>query len=131
MKRILITGGRDWTDVTRIGWALRDLWIDWGEPTDAILVEGECPHGGADIIARDVWLSRGYPVERVPANWKELGKAAGPYRNQLMVDRGADMCLAFPTAKSRGTWDCVRRARDAGIPIRIYHADGTYEEEYP
>jgi hypothetical protein len=35
-----------------------------------------------------------------------------------MVDLGADLCLAFPMPRSRGTWDCVRRAKKAGIVVR-------------
>ncbi|QNL30507.1 DprA-like DNA processing chain A [Gordonia phage SpeedDemon] len=120
-KRILVTGGRDWTDKFVVERALHGVWIESGRPRDAILVEGECPDGGADIIARDIWLGQRFPVEKVPANWKWLGAQAGNVRNQVMVDRGADICLAFPTTKSRGTWDCVRRAREAGIPVRVFH----------
>lgn len=36
-----------------------------------------------------------------------------------MVDLGADICLAFPTKSSIGTWDCVRRANAAGIRVII------------
>lgn len=50
------------------------------------------------------------------ADWNEYGRAAGPIRNQEMVDAGADVCLAFPTG-GPGTRDCMRRARDAGIRV--------------
>lgn len=42
---------------------------------------------------------------------------AGLVRNQLMVDLGADICLAFPLPGSRGTWDCMGRAEAAGIKV--------------
>lgn len=45
--------------------------------------------------------------------------AQGNYRNQTMVDTGITVCRAFPLADSRGTWDCVRRARAADIRVRI------------
>ena len=59
-------------------------------------------------------------METHPADWSTHGRAAGPIRNQQMVDRGADICLAFPTSSSIGTWDCVRRAKAAGIPVEIH-----------
>jgi hypothetical protein len=34
-----------------------------------------------------------------------------------MVSLGADICLAFPQPGSKGTWDCARKAADAGIPV--------------
>jgi hypothetical protein len=38
-----------------------------------------------------------------------------------MASLGAKLCLAFPRkGGSRGTWDCIRKAADAGIPVRIY-----------
>ncbi|WP_086846993.1 SLOG family protein [Amycolatopsis kentuckyensis] len=124
-KRILVTGSRHWTDKVAIADALdravedfeRPGVLDKSKKLDGIyiLIHGDCE--GADRIAAEYWLGR--PVQAYPANWAEFGKAAGPIRNQRMVNLGADICLAFPTAGSRGTWDCVRRAREAGIPVEI------------
>ncbi|MFE3052289.1 SLOG family protein [Nocardia sp. NPDC059239] len=49
---------------------------------------------------------------------------AGNLRNQDMVDLGADGCLGFPLPGSRGTRDCMRRARAAGIRVNEIHLDG-------
>lgn len=86
-----------------------------------VVVQGECPSGGVDLEARR-WADRtlGVTSEGHPANWDQYGKSAGPLRNTLMVKLGADVCLAFPAPGSRGTWDCIRKAVDAGIPTRIY-----------
>lgn len=47
--------------------------------------------------------------------------SAGGVRNQEMVNLGGYLvCLAFPLAGSRGTWDCVARARVAGIPVEFF-----------
>jgi hypothetical protein len=98
-----------------------------------ILVQGECP-AGADLMAKQWAIKRGVPHEDVPANWDDecgphcyrhrrfrKGKpycpAQGHLRNQAMVDRGADVCLAFPLPDSRGTIDCMKRAKRAGIPV--------------
>jgi hypothetical protein len=74
---------------------------------------------GADTIAASLADHMGWDVEAFPAEWDRFGRRAGPVRNQLMVDHGADICLVFPLPDSRGTWDCVRRAKAAGIPLVI------------
>jgi hypothetical protein len=67
------------------------------------------------------------PGHRRPARNAHTGgstcPAQGHYRNQQMVDAGATICFAFPLDGSVGTWDCVRRARAAGIPVRIIAAE--------
>lgn len=87
-----------------------------------VVIEGQCPYGGVDAAAGSFAYRHSAKVDHdpFPANWQALGKRAGPYRNQQMVDRGADVCLAFPASGSRGTWDCVRRAKDAGIEVKVF-----------
>jgi hypothetical protein len=76
---------------------------------------------GADYIADVLARQMGADVEPYPVPkeaWRRLGKAAGPIRNKVMVDAGADICLAFPLGESRGTRGCMELADAAGIPIR-------------
>lgn len=56
----------------------------------------------------------------VKADWKQYGRAAGPIRNQQMIDCHPDLVLAFHNdlEHSKGTKDCVNRARKAGIDVR-------------
>lgn len=123
--RILITGSRRWGDQIAIETALSRATV--GISPDAVtVVHGACPYGGADIIAAAVGDRLGFVVEPHPAAWQVHGKAAGPMRNQEMVDLTADICLAFPDADSRGTWDCVRRADAAGIPVIVDSGAGPY-----
>lgn len=110
--RIIITGGRnykDWITFQRI------LDIFQLAYRNLILVNGGS--GGADLFAR--MYASGFPflvrTEMHLANWEECGKAAGPLRNQAMVDLGADLCIAFPG--NRGTEDTIKRARKAGIVV--------------
>ena len=74
---------------------------------------------GADEAAREWAHNNSVKCSEFKADWKTDGKAAGPLRNQRMVDYGADLCLAFPMDGSRGTWDCVNRARKAGVTVTI------------
>lgn len=115
--RILVTGSRNWVDEKAVAKALLNAWLDYRDHGTPILVHGGCPTG-ADAIADKVWRKQGFPVEVHPADWDAHGKAAGPLRNQAMVDLGADLVLAFPLGVSRGTRDCMARARSAGLLVQ-------------
>ena len=113
--RILITGSRDWEDRMSIDWALWEVAEEAGDEEITVVHGGAT---GADTIAGERAAAYGWNVEVHSAEWDKHGKAAGPIRNQKMVDLGADICLAFPLGVSRGTRDCMRRARAAGIRVR-------------
>lgn len=120
MRRILVTGSRDWTDRAAVWRALWSAAREGGsEPVT--VVHGDCPTG-ADRYAKE-WchevIRAGLPCteEPHPADWSRHGKAAGPIRNQEMVDLGAVVCLSFPLKGSRGTVDCTTRATAAEIPV--------------
>jgi hypothetical protein len=124
-RRILVTGSRNWTDVSAV-WGAIEAAI--GDSMEVTIVHGACPTGAdqfaaewcemaastADRYGRGVFIE-----ERHPARWSE-GKSAGPRRNQEMVDLGADVCLAFPLPDSRGTRHCMAAAERAGIPVHVY-----------
>jgi len=74
---------------------------------------------GADEAARSWATANDVKLSVYKADWRAYGRYAGPRRNQEMVDHGADLCLAFPMAGSKGTWDCVRRAQKAGIVVTV------------
>lgn len=70
-----------------------------------VVVDGTAP--GADSLAFEVAerlraLGRPVESERHPADWKTFGRRAGFVRNEEMVNRGADVVLAFisPCSKS-------------------------------
>lgn len=132
MLRILITGSRDWNQRIRIMDALNRA-ARGHSAADITVVHGGAQ--GADLIADDIsrgwhWNVEPHPVSA--AEWEARPKRAGFDRNQLMVDLGADICLAFinPCRKpscagkephdSHGVTDCVSRAERARIPVRPY-----------
>jgi len=95
-RRVLVTGSRTWTDTGTIRDTLASVWGDGS----AVLVSGGCPRG-ADRLAEACWTRWGGHVERHPADWDRHGRAAGYRRNTAMVNRGADLCLAFLRGNSR------------------------------
>ena len=128
--RILITGSRDWPDPDIIARAILELndnnQLDWDT---LVIVHGDCPTG-ADAMAEQFAQRYDVQTERHPADWKAFGKFAGPKRNQEMVDLGANVCLAFPMAGSRGTMHCIKAAKAAGIPVKIYPYTTRDEEAF-
>ncbi|MDB5253903.1 MAG: hypothetical protein JWP27_3072 [Flaviaesturariibacter sp.] len=121
---VLVTGSRDWPDNGTVEAALTRVLRDviQAEPRrDFVVVHGDCPTGADRFAVR--WAegnaALGVHAEAHPADWRKNGKAAGPLRNSLMVNLGADLCLAFPLGASRGTRDCMRKAAAAGIPVRV------------
>lgn len=114
-ERVLVCGGRDFVDSSQI-WGELDTLHRWARQGCMVVIQGGA--SGADRIAREWCISRLVRFENYPAKWSEHGKAAGPIRNQRMLDVGRpDLVLAFNGG--RGTADMVRRAKAAGVPVRI------------
>ena len=108
--RVIVCGGRDYADVDTIR---EHLGLLRAVSPDAAIIHGAAP--GADSLAGYVAGTLGFDVEVHPANWAKHGRAAGPIRNQEMLDSGADLVIAFPGG--RGTQDMASRAERAGIPV--------------
>lgn len=124
--RILVTGSRTLEDYWLVSGALGTLVM----PGD-VVIHGGCPTG-ADFLAERWCIEHGIETEKHPADWKTYGKAAGPIRNQYMVEQNIDMCLAFPVGESsRGTKDCIKRAVKEQLPTYAFTRDdrGEYTVE--
>ena len=120
MSRILVCGGRDAKDAPWIRQSL-SAHIHDGD----VLIHG-CALG-IDSIADDWAKGRDVAVLRFRANWDKHGKAAGPIRNQQMLDEGKpDMVIAFPGGK--GTENMVKLAKRAEIFTIFARESGDYDE---
>lgn len=130
-KRVIICGSRTWDDDQIVDVILSGLAQEYAPLT---VIHGAAP--GADSMAEEsahVDQVRGRPVDVVPfpADWGRHGRAAGPLRNQQMLDEGKpDWVIAFTDnlEASRGTRDMVRRAHKAGVPCYVI---GRYGPGYP
>lgn len=114
-----------WVNSLTIRDELYRAWQELGGGNDVVLVSGACPQG-ADSMAEHWWRRQGLVTERHPAVWRPHGiynPQAGIYRNTQMVLAGADLCLAFIRAGSRGATHCAETAADMGIPVRYYRED--------
>lgn len=110
--RVAVCGGRAFADEARIAAALNAVRGLYGE--FACLIHGGAT--GADTLAAQWANRRGITVIHYPAKWEQHGRAAGPIRNQMMIDHGRpDVLVAFPGGK--GTLDMICRAKAARIPV--------------
>ena len=113
---LCVCGGRDYEFVPEDYDILDALKMGFDIDT---LVHGAAR--GADYYA-ELWAIRNnFDVIPFHADWEKHGRAAGPIRNQEMIDEGRiDLLVAFPGGK--GTEDMVNRAKKANITvIRIEH----------
>lgn len=113
--KILVTGSRNWQDRRTIENAI----VVEGAGLSFVLMHGGCPTG-ADAMTQQIADSWEVPCEIYHADWARHGKAAGPIRNQQMIDAKPDIVLAFLMPGSKGTQDCIRRAEKAGIECKVY-----------
>lgn len=117
--RALICGSRTWDKPIPIDMVVGGLAAVYG-PSNVTVIHGAAR--GADSMAASAAHRHGVGCEDYPANWDGHGKAAGPKRNQKMLEVGKpEVVFAFTDdlATSRGTADMVRRARAAGLPVYV------------
>lgn len=119
--RILVCGTRDFDPRFDREAASAIQSVLNAHPRQAVVIHGACR--GVDRYASDHQFRRGGTAEAFPADWTKHGRAAGPIRNQRMLDEGKpDLVLAFHHDPNlgRGTADMVRRARAAGVPVEVH-----------
>lgn len=112
--RILVCGGRDWSNYTMVSGVLdgfRQEYHEKGQPI--VIVQGGAV--GADFLAKRYAIEYDIPYEEFVAEWNKYGRAAGPMRNSAMLESGIDVVVAFPGG--RGTQDTVKKAEKLGIRV--------------
>ncbi len=112
--RILVCGGRDWTNWVMLSGVLdgyRNQYHHKGKPI--VIVQGGAT--GADALAKRYAIENDIPYEEFLPEWNKYGRAAGPKRNSEMLDSGIDVVIAFPGG--RGTQDTVGKAEKLGIRV--------------
>lgn len=121
--RVLVCGGRDFTDANFIRSALENLLFNGTTiPTELFIIEGAGPgvngQPSCDELVYQWRTSVGVAGERYPVNFTLDGPwpAAGPRRNQRMFREGKpERGIAFPGG--RGTANMVGIMKKAGIPV--------------
>lgn len=125
--RVLVCGSRTFNDKKLLYNTLDQFCIDRGLqsepdeygnwlPAGLTIIEGTAK--GADQLAGDWAIVNWVPLEEYPAQWDKFGRAAGPIRNQQMLDEGKpDVVIAFPVGEARGTRHMLKIAKEAGVEV--------------
>lgn len=114
MKIVIVTGGRNYSNVVAVREALDSL-------LPHMVVQGGAP--GADRLAARWARTMGVQLVTFEAMWDVHGKAAGPMRNEMMARFGVHMqeeghqvrVVAFPG--TRGTADMIKQSENHGLPV--------------
>jgi predicted Rossmann-fold nucleotide-binding protein len=109
--RVLVCGGRDYLDRSRLNAVLDRLHVERGF---TLVIAGGAR--GADTLAAEWAASRGILFEIYIAAWETEGRKAGPLRNFQMLEEGRPgLVVGFPGG--RGTAHMCRIAREAGVEV--------------
>lgn len=122
MRRILVTGSRDWKNRRAIWTALEAEYLV--APRGIVVVHGAA-EGADDIADRWAWcakqMGRLVRAEAHPPDYAKYGRKRAPLvRNKEMAELGAYVCLAFPLEGGTGTRHMMSRAISAGIEVINY-----------
>lgn len=108
--KVLVCGGRDYSDVMRMEQVLSGL-----TPMPSLIIHGD--YRGADRMAKAWALRHGIHHAAVEALWDDYGGAAGPKRNSAMLQLLPHLVVAFPGGK--GTRDMIDRAKAVGVRVVV------------
>jgi hypothetical protein len=112
-ERIAIVGSRDYPNCKQVQRYVSGL------SGDIVIVTG-CAQRGVDSWVRSTALALHIDLIVKKADWTKYGKAAGPIRNNEIIE-ACDRIVAFWHKKSKGTFDCLRKAISAGKPILVHY----------
>lgn len=130
----LVCGGREWNDREYL-YQMLDMENEhfgisilihgangYDEHGKASYWSGKPTVRGADMLAQEWATARGVHARAYPADWRRYGRAAGPIRNQQMLDENPDVVIAFHANihKSTGTRDMIARANRKGTSTWVY-----------
>lgn len=87
MTIAIVCGSRNWKDLNPIRESLSKL------PEGSVIIHGA--QRGADLAADSVAKELGFETIPIEADWDTYGNAAGPVRNQEMLNMLIKSCIGF------------------------------------
>lgn len=115
--RLVIFGSREFSDYPMLERKLDSLLSKKiAEGYEIIVISGAAR--GADSLGEKYAKSRGYAIERYPANWNKYGKSAGYRRNETMAQM-SDAGVGFWNGISKGTGHMVNLLKKYNKEFRI------------
>ena len=114
MFRVIIAGGRDFTDASLL-FDKMDFFLQ-NVKEDIAIVCGMAK--GTDQLGLQYAVQRGYKVHKYPADWDKYGKSAG-YKRNCQMAKNADALVAFWDGQSKGTKHMIEYATQCGLKVRV------------
>ena len=81
---------------------------------------------GADALAERYAKDNNLPLAIFRANWEKHGKAAGPIRNQIIIEN-CEQLVAFWDGQSKGTSHTIKTAKAKGKPTKVVNYGQTQQ----
>lgn len=123
MKRVIIAGGRNFSDSCLLVATLSDLFSQTNKSQLEICTGGA---NGADWLGKQYAMGNEIKHTDFPADWDQHGKAAGYRRNCDMAlwakayqPEIPGWLVAFWDGKSKGTGHMINIAKDTGLDVRV------------
>lgn len=117
--KVIVAGSRGITDEAIVLEALKQAYLFEGiNPT--CIVSGAAR--GVDTVGEKIARRHGLKIDRRPAKWATLGRAAGLLRNVEMAE-SADALVAVWDGKSPGTKHMIRVATEKGLLVWVLRTD--------
>jgi hypothetical protein len=113
MFKVIVAGGRDFTDYHRMKKTLDHL---FSNKSEVIIISGMAR--GADNLGCKYGNEHHHHVIEIHAEWNSDGKRAGFLRNEKMLAL-ADAVVCFWDGKSSGTKHMIDISKAKGIPVRV------------
>ncbi len=113
--KVVVAGLRNYNNYSSAKNFIDEVLSDYKDDTITIL-SGGCT--GADMLGERYAKEHDLKIIRHNANWKLLGKSAGPIRNRKMA-RECDLVICFWDGKSPGTKNMIQSAREFNKPVKI------------
>lgn len=119
MKKIIIAGGRDFTNYDAVCKALDSLLPRFDD--EVVIISGGAK--GGDVLGERYAREHGLAVIVYSAVWDKYGPKSGPSRNEQM---GAitDHLVAFWDGQSKGTEFLINFMKQLGRPVHIFDYAG-------
>ena len=125
--RIIIAGGRDFKNQKLLEEETIKYILDTlgkGRRNEITIVSGGAK--GADKLGEEFAKKFGLKLKIFPADWGNLGKAAGHIRNKQMLDFASEEdghLIAFWDGKSRGTKNMIEISKKIKVKIVEYKTE--------
>ena len=130
--KVAVAGGRDFTNEKKLAKVLNNL-PELGFAAPTLIISGMAT--GADQMAYEWARTWGVTFTGHPPLYDEvqtMGFARAARRRNTRIVADADLVVAFPTQRSKGTWHTIALAKKLGVPCIIYQDwKGTLKIERP